>query len=125
MTPRAVHGDAWGGNIVVTAAGPVVLDLERFSLGPTEWDLASIAVSCLPFGALSAADWDRFCHQYGQDVTTWHGYEILRDARELRKVTFALQMAGELPHLRDQAHHRLACIRGEVGPRPWHWRAVS
>lgn len=35
--PRsAIHGDAWAGNVVMTADGPVLLDLERFSLDPPE-----------------------------------------------------------------------------------------
>ncbi|GAA1818393.1 aminoglycoside phosphotransferase family protein [Planosporangium flavigriseum] len=123
--PRgAVHGDAWGGNIVATAGGPVVLDLERFAYGPPEWDLVSIAVDHFTFGSLSDAEWAEFCHRYGYDVTDWAGYTVLRDARELRKVTFAAQMAAQYPHLRKQAQYRLACIRGERGSRPWNWEPV-
>jgi hypothetical protein len=122
---RAVHGDAWGGNIVATASGPVVLDLERFATGPPEWDLASIAVSSLTFDDVSADDWTRFCDEYGRDVTAWSGYEVLRDARELRKVTFAFQMASQQPDLLKQAQYRLACIRGTAGSRPWRWQAVA
>lgn len=120
----AVHGDAWGGNIVSTAAGPVVLDLERFAYGPPEWDLASIAVDHFTFGSLSEQQWATFCERYGYDVTTWPGYTVLRDARELRKVTFAAQMATQHPGLNEQAQYRLSCIRGEHGSRPWHWTPV-
>lgn len=120
----AVHGDAWGGNIVTTATGPVVLDLERFAHGPPEWDLTSIAVDHFTFGSMSAAEWARFCTRYGYDVTEWAGYTALRDVRELRKVTFAAQMAARHPHLIGQARYRLACIRNEHGPRPWHWTPV-
>ena len=120
----AVHGDASGGNVVNTATGPVLLDLERFAYGPPEWDLVSIAVEHVTFGTLSAAGWRRFCHRYGTDVTDWTGYALLRDIRELRKVTFAIQMADQQPHLRDQTLYRIACIQGEIGPRPWHWKPV-
>lgn len=37
-----VHGDAWVGNALVTDKDPVVLDLERFSYGPPEWDLIPV-----------------------------------------------------------------------------------
>jgi aminoglycoside phosphotransferase (APT) family kinase protein len=124
LSPGAVHGDAWGGNIVATAAGPVVLDLERFAYGPPEWDLTSVAVDHFTFGSTSAQQWAQFCKRYDHDVTEWAGYSILRDARELRKVTFAAQMAGQRPGLREQAEYRLACIRGERGPRPWNWTPV-
>ncbi|MFJ1542336.1 phosphotransferase family protein [Micromonospora chalcea] len=123
--PAAVHGDAWGGNIVATATGPVVLDLERFAYGPPEWDLASIAVDHFTFGSLSAEEWAQFCTCYGHDVTEWEGYTVLRDTRELRKVTFAAQMAAQHRHLTGQARYRLTCIRGEKGPRPWHWTPVA
>ncbi len=120
----AVHGDAWGGNVAVTAGGPVLLDLERFAYGPPEWDLASIAVNHVTFGYVSAEEWASFCERYGQDVTTWAGFEVLRDIRELRKVTFAVQMAEERTDIAEQAAYRLACIRGERGKRPWGWVGV-
>ena len=120
----AVHGDVWAGNIVVTDRGPIVLDLERFAFGPPEWDLTSIAIDYTTFGDLTAQDWASFCHRYGYDVTSWAGFQILRDARELRKVTFALQMAEERPDLASQAAYRLACVQGKHGPRPWGWTGV-
>ncbi len=120
----AVHGDAWRGNVAVTNDGPVLLDLERFAYGPPEWDLASVAVNYTTFGNVSAEEWVAFCERYGQDVTTWRGFEVLRDIRELRKVTFAVQMAGQRPDIAEQAKYRLACVRGECGPRPWGWTGV-
>lgn len=120
----AVHGDAWGGNIVSTTAGVVMLDLERFAYGPPEWDLTAMAVDRESFGAISAADWRAVCDGYGLDVTTWEGYDTLRSIRELRKVTFAWQIADQDPARIDQARYRLACIQGREGPRPWNWVAV-
>lgn len=121
----AIHGDAWTGNVVATDDGPVLLDLERFAYGPPEWDLSSIAVDYTTFGDFPAAVWHDFCRRYGDDVTTWAGFAILRDARELRKVTFAAQLASQQAHVAEQARYRLACIRGEHGPRPWGWTGVA
>jgi aminoglycoside phosphotransferase (APT) family kinase protein len=120
----AIHGDAWVGNLAVTEYGPVLLDLERFAYGPPEWDLSSIAVDYATFGSFSREVWEGFCQRYGYDVTTWSGFELLRDARELRKVTFALQLAPQREDIAEQAHYRLACIRGEHGPRPWGWKGI-
>jgi Ser/Thr protein kinase RdoA (MazF antagonist) len=120
----AVHGDAWEGNVVVTDGGPVLLDLERFAYGPPEWDLALSAVDYTTFGILAAAQWADFCARYGYDVTTWSGFDLLRDIRELRKVTFAWQLAAGRSDIAEQAAYRLACIRGERGPRPWGWTEV-
>jgi hypothetical protein len=66
----------------------------------------------------------RGCERYGCDVTSWAGFEVLRDTRELRKVTFAWQLAGERTDIAEQARYRLACVRGDHGPRPWGWTEV-
>lgn len=120
----AIHGDAWVGNVVVTDDGPVLLDLERFAYGPPEWDLSSIAVDYTTFASFTTEVWDDFCQRYGYDVTAWAGFEVLRDARELRKVTFAVQMAPQRADIAEQARYRLACIRGNHGTRPWGWTGV-
>ncbi|MET8679975.1 aminoglycoside phosphotransferase family protein [Streptomyces sp. NPDC004647] len=120
----AVHGDAWPGNLIRTISGPLMMDLERFSLGPPEWDLVSTAVRTKTTGAVTAAEYDAFCAAYGYDVTKWAGYEILAGARELRMVTYAAQHAASNPEWADQAQHRVDCLRGRRGPRPWNWRGI-
>ncbi len=82
------------------------------------------AVNYTTFGYVSAEEWTGFCKHYGRDVTAWAGFEVLRDIRELRKVTFAVQMAKQRSDLAEQARYRLACIRGEHGSRPWGWTGV-
>ncbi|MFJ6514138.1 aminoglycoside phosphotransferase family protein [Streptomyces sp. NPDC091406] len=91
LPDRAVDGDAWPGNIVRTAGGVLMMDLERFSVGPPEWDLVSTAVRAKTTGAVSAREYIRFCAVYGYDVT--EGYPVLAHARELRMVTYAAQHA--------------------------------
>lgn len=121
-----VHGDAWSGNVVATDDGTVVLlDLERTSLGPPEWDTVHTAIKYKSLGQISAAEYQSFCDGYGSDVTEWEGYELLRDLREFRMTTMAAQTAVTIPADRAQADHRIACLRGKFGPRPWsRWRAV-
>ncbi|MFD6324465.1 aminoglycoside phosphotransferase family protein [Streptomyces sp. NPDC058442] len=120
----AVHGDAWPGNLIRTAEGPLMIDLERFSLGPPEWDLVSTAVRARTTGAVTPAEYDEFCAAYGYDVTDWAGYPILAGARELRMVTYAAQHAASNPEWADQAQHRVDCLRGRRGPRPWNWKGI-
>ncbi|MBI0293189.1 phosphotransferase [Streptomyces sp. PRKS01-29] len=130
LTDRAeqeclIHGDAWGGNCVVTPSGAVLMDFERTSQGPPEWDLACIAVDYETFGSISKEGYGRFCEAYGCDVMSWVGYPTLRGIRGLRKVTFALQIADENPQAVAQARYRIARVRGLHGPRPWGWSAVA
>lgn len=120
----AVHGDAWPGNLIRTADGPLMIDLERFSLGPPEWDLVSTAVRARTTGAITPAEYEEFCGAYGYDVTEWAGYQILAAARELRMVTYAAQHAASHPKWAEQAQYRLDCLRGCHGPRPWPWKGI-
>ncbi len=126
--PRCVvHGDAWSGNMVTTADNAIVmLDLERCSIGPPEWDLVSMAVAHVTTAGIDTKEWDIYCETYGHDVTTWEGFDVLRDIRELRQTTMAAQVAATDPQrYADQAAHRLACLQGQHGPRPWSgWWAV-
>jgi hypothetical protein len=116
-----VHGDAWIGNFVTTASGPVMMDLERFAYGPPEWDLVAVALAYVTHGTRPRHEWLDFCAGYGDDVTSWSGFAVLRDIRELRKAVFAVPRHKWDSAVAAQARYRLACLRGEHGPRPWKW----
>lgn len=121
----AIHGDAWPGNLVRTVDGPpTMLDLERFSIGPPEWDLVSTAVRARTTGAVTAVEYEEFCASYGHDVTQWSGYDLLARTRELRMVTYAAQHAASKSAWAQQARYRLDCLRGRHGPRPWSWTGI-
>jgi aminoglycoside phosphotransferase (APT) family kinase protein len=114
-----VHGDAWVGNVAVTEDGiAVLLDFERCALGPPEWDLVHSAIKFTSFG-WAEGQYEEFVAAYGYDVTTYQGFRALRDIRELRMTTFALQCALEDSTYAPEARLRLDCLRGKHGPRPW------
>ncbi|WP_280273808.1 phosphotransferase family protein [Nocardia wallacei] len=122
-----IHGDAWVGNVVAADDGRVILlDLERTSFGPPEWDLVHTAIKWRSFGWISAKQYREFCDVYGYDVTRWEGFELLRDIREFRMTTMAVQIASSDSDWRAQARHRITCIRGQAGERPWPgWQALG
>ncbi|WP_280475915.1 phosphotransferase family protein [Nocardia asiatica] len=122
-----IHGDAWVGNVVRTDDGRVLLlDLERTSIGPPEWDLVHTAIKWTSFAWISAKQYGEFCDVYGYDVTEWEGFELLRDIREFRMTTMAVQKAAVAPEWQGQAAHRLACIRKQLGARPWpSWKTLN
>jgi aminoglycoside phosphotransferase len=126
LSDCAIHGDAHRGNVAALSDGTAaLLDLESFSVGPPEWDLMLAAFDYRSCGWLQPQEYRAFVDHYGHDVMESPRYAILRDIREFRKVLFAAQLACDRPELHSQASHRLACIRGERGGRPWSgWRPV-
>jgi Ser/Thr protein kinase RdoA (MazF antagonist) len=121
-----IHGDAWSGNVVVTADGRIVLlDLERCSIGPPQWDLVSTATKYVTSRLIDESAYRQFCETYESDVMTWAGFELLRDIRELRVTCYVAQLAVEHDHLAREARLRVDCLRGRHGPRPWPWTAVT
>ncbi|QKZ20357.1 aminoglycoside phosphotransferase family protein [Streptomyces chartreusis] len=119
-----VHGDAWVGNVPRTAEGPVLMDFERASIGPPEWDLVSTALKVTTTGAVSSEEYAEFCELYGTDVTRWKGYDLLAGARALRMTTYAAQHAATRPEWRSEAQFRVDCLRDRVHTRPWNWKGI-
>ena len=117
-----VHGDAWAGNVVATDDGRVILlDLERCSIGPPEWDLVSTAVKYITYGLIGRAEYQPFCDAYGLDVTALSGFAVIRDIRELRMTCYVAQQAAADPSFQREARLRIGCLRGCCGHRPWPW----
>lgn len=115
-----VHGEAWECEFAVTSDHrSLLLDPQHLMIGPPEWDLVPTAVEYYSLGWIDGGSYDRFCHAYGLDVTRWGGYFLLRDIRELRMTLAAARIVAGADEWREQAHQRLACIRGDDGPRRW------
>lgn len=120
-----IHGDAWAGNVVdVEGHGVTLLDLERCSVGPPEWDLTSTACRVTTYSTLPAQEYAEYCDEYGYDVTAWAGFELFRDIRELRVTCYAAHVTKSRPERRAEVQLRIDSLRGWRGPRPWHWERV-
>ena len=116
-----VHGDAHSGNVVRDAADRlVVLDLERFSVGPRDWDLSLNAMSRYSFGWWSEEEYAAFVKAYGYDVTEDPLYPMWRDAHELQMTTWLAQRYTESDRIAAEVRERIACLREPERPRRWH-----
>ncbi|WP_228001074.1 phosphotransferase [Nocardia australiensis] len=119
-----IHGDAWQGNLIVPIDQPATfLDLERVSLGRSEWDLVQIAADYTDFERLSPVDYASFVASYGDDLTAHTIFRLFADIQELRWTIFALTRSKMSARAAAQVSLRIACLRGEV-PRPWRWDAL-
>ncbi len=114
-----IHGDANRKNAIRGRDGvAVLLDLERFSLGPREWDLVVPAVY-QRLGWYSDSEYDAFVDAYGWDVRTWDGFTVFAALREFRMTAWLLSRLAREPNLRDEATNRIASLRDPDAPRSW------
>jgi hypothetical protein len=120
-----IHGDAWAGNLIwaTTPVGHAILgDWDWASHGPREVDLIPTWHATVRYGR--PPDWaDAFVEQYGYDLASWAGYDVMLQMRDLVQLTGPLRRA---PHSRP-AQCRLAQRLGDLqrGDRTNNWQARS
>jgi aminoglycoside phosphotransferase (APT) family kinase protein len=114
-----IHGDANRKNAVRGLDGrAVLLDLERFSLGPREWDLIVPAVY-RRLGWYSESEYTAFVKAYGWDVQGWSGFSTFAALREFRMTAWLLSRLTREPRLGQEAAIRIASLREPDGARSW------
>lgn len=84
-----IHGDVSPSNVMLTAAGPRLIDLDFVAVGPREYDLAC-AARRLAAGEIDAATYRGFCEAYGFDVRGWDGLAVVNRLAELGGLAFRL-----------------------------------
>lgn len=114
-----VHGDAHTGNLLGEAGRAVLTDFEGAARGAREWDLIGLTVSRARFG-LSDQAYQRFCELYGFDVTSWDGYSVLRQIRELYMTAWLIQNMEEGPAVAGEVALRIASIKNGDTSCEWH-----
>ncbi|GAA3766548.1 phosphotransferase enzyme family protein [Salinactinospora qingdaonensis] len=119
LTPGPVHGDAHRKNVLRGGDGRVVmLDLERVSTGPREWDLI-VAATYAHLGWYSYDEYAAFVTAYGSDIRDWPDYTTLLEIRKLRMTAWLCARTGREPRLRAEAANRIATLRDPTLPHNW------
>ncbi|HWC79917.1 MAG TPA: aminoglycoside phosphotransferase family protein [Pseudonocardiaceae bacterium] len=113
-----VHGDAHLGNLIAGPDGPVLCDFDATSIGPREWDLTPLPVGLRRFGGSRRA-YRQFARAYGEDVTEWPGFPVLREVRELKMVTSALPILKSHPSVAPELRRRLDSYRSGDTSASW------
>jgi Ser/Thr protein kinase RdoA (MazF antagonist) len=83
-----IHGDLAVDNVLTTAHGPVLIDLDNAQVGPREWDLVKV-IPGSP-GGWEEEEWSEFTRGYGHDPRGTHGSDVLREVRHLRTLVWKL-----------------------------------
>ncbi|MEV7010442.1 aminoglycoside phosphotransferase family protein [Streptosporangium sp. NPDC051022] len=112
-----VHGDAHRGNMIRTRDGFLLCDWDGVCAGPREIDLIP-TLQGVRFG-LTERQRSNFSQAYGYDATTWKGYPVLRDMRELQTLTAVLRNAHRDQAALTELRHRLDSLRAG-DDRLWH-----
>ncbi|WP_415949009.1 phosphotransferase enzyme family protein [Streptomyces sp. KLOTTS4A1] len=114
-----IHGDALPRNVLVTAEGPVLVDLETFSADFREHDLVVMALSRDRYG-LDPAAYDSFVRAYGWDVREWEGCAVLRGARETASCAWVAQHASANPKALAEFRRRVGSLRDGDASVRWY-----
>jgi hypothetical protein len=113
-----IHGDAFLGNLIPGPDGPVICDFDSTSVGPREWDLTPVALGKLRLRY--PGDTHRVLSDaYGFDVTTWDGFPVLRQVRELKLVTSVVPILRSNPRIQEQWRHRFDTFRRGETAATW------
>ncbi len=112
------HGDVHPGNVVMTSAGPVLLDWDLMCEAPPGWDHAMLLTLAERWGGESRA-YPEFAAGYGRsladDVATRRFAELRNVAATLMRVR-----AGRTdPRARAEADRRLRYWRGDPNAPQW------
>jgi len=116
-TAGLVHGDPT--NVIMTAAGLVLIDFDLCGLGPPLWDVASVAVRDRRFG-LSRGDLDGFYTAYGFDPVARDAFEDLVRLREVLDCSFALSaVRGNESAVDQELEIRIRALRDPADRSRW------
>jgi Phosphotransferase enzyme family len=115
VLPRGpIHGSASVNSVLplMWDGSRVLVDLDRFAVGPREWDLVLTAMYFERFGWHSDDEYLEFASGYGFDVMSWPGYAVLRNIRELILLTWLALNPWNLPEIQAEVSGRIADLRG-------------
>lgn len=108
-----VHGDLHQDNVLLTAEGAVLTDLELAGAGPCSYDTAPAVVMVERYGA-DPATLDEFVAAQGHDPRGWPGFATCLAVYELWVTAWAVGVRSASPELAAEAALRVRCLRDRV-----------
>lgn len=108
-----VHGDLHRGNVVVTAHGPVLVDLEYAGLGPAAYDAAAVGAHVRRYGL--DPEWIQgFGDAYGRAFHLEPTHAFRCDVYALQVALWALSVAHTGAEVAAEAALRVASLLGRT-----------
>lgn len=115
-----VHGDLHADNVLLTASGPLLTDLELAGAGPVSYDTAPAVVAVERYGA-HPDDLDALLAAQDLDPRGWPGFATCLRVYELWVTAWAVGVRGRSPELAAEAATRVRCLR-DGACEPWRLR---
>jgi hypothetical protein len=119
LKPAIVHGDAHPGNVVVTPAGPLLVDFDLAGTAPAMWDLTIPVVHHRRFGT-PAHILGEFFAAYGSDPRGRSGFELLVKVQELLCISYVLERLIAGSPVQHELTTRLRALQVPGEPARWH-----
>ena len=111
------HGDVHPGNVVMTAAGAVLLDWDLLCSGPPGWDHAMLLT--LPRWGWPARWYDDFASGYGRSLADDPTAQAIAELRLVAATLMRLRAGRADPAAMTEARRRLAFWRGDPDAPTW------
>lgn len=112
-----VHGDLHQDNVLLTASGALLTDLELAGAGPCSYDTAPAVVAVERYGA-DPATLDAFLDAQQLDPRAWPGFATCLAVYELWVTAWAVGVRDRSPELAAEAAVRVGCLRDQTC-EPW------
>lgn len=112
-----VHGDLHAGNVLVSANGPLLSDLELAGTGPCSYDTAPSVVGVERYGA-DPVGLERFIAAQQYDPRDWAGFATCVSIYELWGAAWSVGVRDRSPALAAEADLRVSCLRDQLS-EPW------
>ncbi|MGB8859922.1 MAG: aminoglycoside phosphotransferase family protein [Ilumatobacteraceae bacterium] len=112
------HGDVHPGNVMQTAAGPVLLDWDLSCHGPMAWDHATVMTWPRRWGG-DPTMYDRFADGYGLSLTGDPLAESLATMRNVVATLMRVRAGRTNPAAAEEARRRLRFWRGDADAPTW------
>ncbi len=112
------HGDVHPGNVVPTAAGPVLLDWDLRCMAPAGWDHAALLTWSTRWNG-TAGMYEAFADGYGVSLRGEPAAECLAELRLVVATIMRVKAGRTNPEAAVEAERRLRYWRGDVEAPRW------
>jgi len=119
VEPVLLHGDVHPGNVIQSAAGPVLLDWDLVCIGPRAWDHGPLMTWAERWGG-ERGTYEVFANGYGRSLGDDPVAAAVAELRLVAATLLRVRAGRSDPVAAAEASRRLRWWRGDPDAPPWH-----